>query len=71
MRNCTTMLGCHHNHKRNKIPKSVCNKNQAWKAMQRSPILLTVSYHDVILDKIKRHNTIEYERKTVVDYMCE
>ena len=39
--------------------------------MQRSPILLTDSDHDVILDKIKSINTIGYERKTSVEYRCE
>ena len=71
MLNYTTMLGCHHCHKRKKIPKSVSNKNQACKDMQRSPILLTESDHDVILDKIKSINTIGYERKTSVEYRCE
>ena len=54
------MLGYHHCHKRKKIPKSVSNKNQACKDMQISPIILTDSDHDVILDKFKSRNTIEY-----------
>ena len=61
------MLGCHHCHQRKKIPKSVCNKNQSHKAIQRSPICLTDSDHDVIIDEIKGGDTIKYERKTSVN----
>ena len=35
-----------------------------------SPICLTDSYNDFILDKIKIRDTIEYE-KTSVDETCE
>ena len=34
-------------------------------------MLLTDSYHDVILDRIKMRNTIEYEIKASVEYRCE
>ena len=34
-------------------PKSIFNKNQTRKAMQRHPICLTDSDHDNILDEIK------------------
>ena len=46
-----------------KDAKSVCNKNQSHKAIQRHPIFLTDSYHDFILDEIKSRETIEYDRK--------
>ena len=61
--NCTAMIGCHHCQKGRKISKSVCNKYQSHKAIQRSPICLTDSDHDFILDKIEIRDTIEYERK--------
>ena len=37
-----------------KIPKIVCNKNQAHKAIKRCPICLTESDNDFILNEIKR-----------------
>ena len=49
------------------ITKNVCNRNQARKALQRRPIRLTDSYHDFILDEIKRQDTIEYEIGMSVD----
>ena len=51
--------------------KSVCNKNQARKAVQRRPICLTDSDRDFILDEIKRRGIIEYKRKMSVDDSCE
>ena len=50
-----------------KIPKNLCNRNQAHKALQRRSICLTDSYHDFILDEIKRQDTIEYEIGMSVD----
>ena len=40
-----------------KIPKSVCNKTQALKSIQRRPICLTAYYHDYIHNGIKRGDT--------------
>ena len=71
MHNCTSMLGCHYRHLSLKTPKSVCNKNQAHKAIQRSPLCITESDHGYILYEIKRRDTIDYERKTSVDDRCE
>ena len=70
MHNFTSMLVCHQSNWSKKILKSVCNKDQAWKAKKMSPICLTDSYNDFILDKIKIRDTIEYE-KTSVDETCE
>ena len=50
-----------------KIPKNVCDKNQACKAMQSCPICLTGSDYDYIIDEIKRRDAIEYKRKRSVD----
>ena len=49
-----------------KIPKSVLNRNQAWKDLQRNPICLIEFDCDYILDKIKLRDTIEYEVATSV-----
>ena len=49
------------------IRKSVCNRNQAYKALQRHHICLTDSDDYFILDGIKFRDTIEYERDTSVD----
>ena len=54
-----------------KTPKSLCNKNQARKAMKKIPIFLTDSYHDFILDEMKRRDKIEYEREKSVVERCE
>ena len=51
--------------------KGVCSKNQAHKAIQGSPICLTDSDHDFILDKIKLIDTIANERKINGDERCE
>ena len=69
--NTPAMLGCHHHHWSKKMPKIICNKNQARKAIQMSTICLTDSDHDFILDKIKLRDTIEYKRKTSIDERCE
>ena len=50
-----------------KIPNSVCNRNQARKALQRRPIRLTESDRDFIFVEIKRQDTIEYYRDMNVD----
>ena len=42
------------------IPKSVCNRNQSRKALQRRSIRITDSDHDFIIDEIKRRYNIEY-----------
>ena len=44
------------------IPRTLFNRNKAHKALQRRSICLTDSYHDFILDEIKRRYTIEYEK---------
>ena len=49
------------------IPNSVCNRNKSCKALKRRPIFLIDSDHDFILDKIKRRDTIKYERGIRVD----
>ena len=49
------------------IPKSVCNRNQARKDLQRQPICLTDSDHYFILGVIKRRETVEYDRYMSVD----
>ena len=49
------------------IPKSVCNRNQEHKAIQRLTICLTESEQYYILDEIKGRDTIKYERKMSVD----
>ena len=53
-----------------KTPKSVCNRNQARKDIQKLPICFTDSDHDFILGKIKHRDTIEYERKMSDDNSC-
>ena len=45
------------------IPGSICQK-LAGQAVQRRPIFIAGADHDYILDKIERHDHIEYERKT-------
>ena len=42
-----------------KKPKLFCNKNQSCKDIQRSPVCLTESDHDIILDEIKHRDTIK------------
>ena len=49
------------------ITKSVCNRNQASRDLQRRHIKITDSDHDFILDEIKRRYTIEHERGMSVD----
>ena len=71
MRNFTTLLGCHHCHQRKKIPKSVCNNNQSYQAMQSIPLHLIDSALDVIIDVINARKTVEYDKKTSVDDRCE
>ena len=46
-----------------KKPKHVCNRNQAHNTIQSHTMCLTDSSHDYIFNKIKRRDTIEYERK--------
>ena len=50
-----------------KIPKILCNINQYQKSLQRNLICITDSYHDFIIDEIKRKDNIEYERDMSVD----
>ena len=52
-------------------PKSVCNKKQSRKDIQRNHICSTGSDHVFILDEIKRKDTIYYDRKMSVDDRCE
>ena len=49
------------------ISKSVCNRNQSQKALQRRHICLTDSDNDCIIGGIKRRNDIKYERDISVD----
>ena len=49
------------------IPKSVCNRNQARKAIKWYPIGLSESDHDFILDEIKCRDTTKYERDMSID----
>ena len=53
------------------IPKSLCNRNQARKDLQKYTICLTNYDHDFILDEIKRRDTIKYEINISVDETCE
>ena len=39
--------------------------------MKKIPIFLTDSYHDFILDEMKRRDKIEYEREKSVVERCE
>ena len=43
------------------IPKSVCNRTQAKKAISRHPICLTDSYYDYILKEIDRQDKFEFK----------
>ena len=52
-----------------KITKSVCNRTQSPKDIQRRPICLTDSDHDYNLDEFKCRHIIKYERKISVDYI--
>ena len=52
---------------KSKILKSVWNKNEACKAIKRSPKVLTDSDCDPILGEIKGRDKIEYEKKIVYD----
>ena len=49
------------------IPKTVCNKIQAKKTIQRHPIFITNANYDYILDEIKRRGGIEFERNVSVN----
>ena len=49
------------------IPKSVCNRNQARKALPRHFICLTDSRHYFIFDKIKLRDDIECKRDMSFD----
>ena len=44
------------------IPKTVCNRTQARKAISRHPICLTDSDYDYILKEIYCQDKIEFER---------
>ena len=44
------------------IPKSVCNRTQAKKAISRQPICLNDSDYDYILEEIGRRDKFEFER---------
>ena len=46
MHNCTSMLVCQERYQ-SKKPKSVCNKNQEHKDIQRCPVYLTEYDHDL------------------------
>ena len=48
------------------IPKSVCIRKQAKKAISRQPICLTDSDYDYILEEIGCRETIEFERDVEV-----
>ena len=53
------------------ISKSVCNRTQVHKALQRYNICLTDSDHDFTPRRIKRRDKIEYERNMIVDETYE
>ena len=44
------------------IPRSICNK-KSHQAVQRQPILIADEDHDYNINKIERHDHIEYEIK--------
>ena len=44
------------------IPKKLCSRNEAKKAIQRHPIIMTDADYDYILDEIERREKIEFER---------
>ena len=48
------------------IPRSVCNRTQAKKAIPRQPICLTDYDYDKILEEIGRRDKIEFERDVEV-----
>ena len=50
-----------------KNPKSVCNINQAHKALQRTTTCITDYDHNFFLDKINRRENIEYNRDMSAD----
>ena len=49
-----------------KKPNIVCNKNQSRKDIQGSPICLTYSGCDFLLDKIIIRDTIEHEKEKLL-----
>ena len=49
-----------------RIPKNLCIRNQAKKSIQIHPIIMTDADYDYILDEIKRHERIEFERNVSV-----
>ena len=53
------------------IPNSVYNRNQTCNALQRHPICLTNSDHDLTIDEIKRIDTIEYDGNMSSDEIYE
>ena len=61
--NCKPMLGCH-TVTEVKKPKSDCNKNQAPKSIQSSPICLIDYNHDFILDEINVEAKLNMIEKT-------
>ena len=63
------MLGCNHHHQI-KIPKRFYNKNQANKSIQGSPICLTDSDHDFIIEKSNLETQLNMIEK-IVDVRCE
>ena len=44
------------------ISRNICNKYEAWKAVQRRPIFITYLNHNYFIDNINRRYNIEYER---------
>ena len=48
-------------------PKTICNRIQAKKPIQRYPIFLTDADYDYILDEIERRYKIEFERNVSVN----
>ena len=53
------------------IPKRVCNIHQEHKAIQGCQIYLTDSDHYYIIYKVKRRDTIKYERRISFDNSYE
>ena len=49
-------------------PRSVCNRNQAKKYLQRHHICLTYSDRDYIIDEIGCRDKIEYEINISIKY---
>ena len=60
------MSGYNSSNRGEKIPKSVCYRNQARNYLQSYTMILTDSYHVFILDEINRGDTIEYEIYMIV-----